>query len=169
MSCNPKDFWKYVNSQLKTRPAINEIQLPDGTVTQDDLQKAEAFNRFFTSIFTKEAPAHLPSLHIDHFVDPVGLPIISTELICSKLRKLDSYKSPGPDGWPLWALKETADSICIPLSILYSRSLDTGVLLDGWKRGHVTPVYKRGGHSCPNNYRPITLTSVVGNILESII
>ena len=47
MSCNPKGFWKYVNSQLKTRPAINEIQLPDGTVTQDDLQKAEAFNQFF--------------------------------------------------------------------------------------------------------------------------
>ena len=39
MSCNPKGFWKYVNSQLKTCPAINEIQLPDGTVTQDDLQK----------------------------------------------------------------------------------------------------------------------------------
>ena len=47
--------------------------------------------------------------------DPVGLPVISTELICSKLCKLDPYKSPGPDGWPLWALQETADSICIPL------------------------------------------------------
>ena len=50
-----------MNSQFKTRPAINEIQLPDGTVTQDDLQKAEAFNQYFTSVFTKEAPAHLPS------------------------------------------------------------------------------------------------------------
>ena len=33
----------------------------------------------------------------------------------------------------------------------------------------MTPVYKKGGRSCPNNYRPITLTSVVGKILESII
>ena len=33
----------------------------------------------------------------------------------------------------------------------------------------MTPVYKKGGCSCPNNYRPITLTSVVGKILESII
>ena len=169
MSCNPKGFWKYVNSQLKTRPAINEIQLPDGTIAQDDVQKAEAFNQFFTSIFTKEAPTHLPSLHIDHVVDPVGLPDISTELVCSMLHKLDSYKSPGPDGWPLWALKETAESICIPLSILYSRSLDTGILPDGWKRGHLTPVYKKGSRSSPNNYRPITLTSVIGKILESII
>ena len=46
-------------------------------------------------------------------------------------------------GWPPWAIKETAESICIPLSILDSRSLDTGVLPDGWKRGHVTPGYKK--------------------------
>ena len=46
--------------------------------------------------------------------------------------------------------------------------LDTGVLPEGWKRGHVTPLYKKGGCSCPNNYRSITLTSVVGKILESI-
>ena len=47
--------------------------------------------------------------------------------------------------------------------------MDTGVLPDGWKKRHVTPVYKKGGRSCPNNYRPITLTSVVGKILESTI
>ena len=86
----------------------------------------------------------LPSLHIDHFVDPVGLPVISTELICSKLRKLDSYKSPGPDGWPLWALKETADSICIPLSILYSRSLDTGVLARWLEKGSCDTCLQEG-------------------------
>ena len=56
-----------------------------------------------------------------------------------------------------------------PLSILYSRSLDTGCPPDGWMKGHVTSVYKRGGHSSANNYQPITLTSVVGKILESII
>lgn len=56
------------------------------------------------------------------------------------------------------------------MSILYSRSLNTGVIPDGWKKGHVTPVYKKVGHSSPNNHWPITLTSVVvGKILESII
>ena len=68
MSCNPKGFWKYVNSQLKTRPAINEIQLPDGTIAQDDVQKAEAFNQFFTSIFTKEAPIVHQGMYFDKMI-----------------------------------------------------------------------------------------------------
>ena len=44
------------------------------------------------------------------------------------------------------ALKETADLICIPLSILYSRSLDTGVLPDGCmeEESCMTSIYKQG-------------------------
>ena len=46
----------------------------------------------FASIFTKGAFTHLPSLHIAQMVDPVDLPVISMEILCSKLHKLDSYK-----------------------------------------------------------------------------
>ena len=90
-------------------------------------------------------------------------------LTISSLAFLESYFFLFPNGWPLWALKETASSICIPLSILVLKSLDTGVLPSSWKRGHVTPVHKKGCRKNPNNYHPITLTSVVGKILESII
>ena len=95
--------------------------------------------------------------------DPLDLPVGSTELVCSKLHKLDSYKSPGPNGWLLWDLKETANSLHIPSSIIYSRSLDTGVLPNGWKKDQVTPVYnyKYGGCNSLNNYWPITLNFVV--------
>ena len=48
-----------MNSQLKTRPAINEIQLPDGTVTQDDLQKAKAFNHLVVLLKKLLPPAKL--------------------------------------------------------------------------------------------------------------
>ena len=80
-----------MSSQLKTRPAINQIQLTHGTITQDDVQKAKAFNEFLlVYILTKQAPAHLPSMHTDQVVDPVvGLPVISTELVCSKLTAIN--------------------------------------------------------------------------------
>ena len=52
---------------------------------------------------------------------------------------------------------------------LFSKLLDTGVLPSIWNRGHGTPIHKKGSRSSPNNYQPITLTSVIGKILESIV
>ena len=38
-----------------------------------------------------------------------------------------------------------------------------------WKLAHVTPIYKKGGKSNPGNYRPVSLTCVVGKLLERLI
>ena len=66
-------------------------------------------------------------------------------------------------------LKETADSISLPLYILFTKSINAGTLPAAWKQGHVTPIYKKGPRCLVQNYRPITLTSIIGKILESII
>ena len=38
-----------------------------------------------------------------------------------------------------------------------------------WKKANITPVYKKGDKSLPDNYRPIELTSVISKVLEKII
>ncbi|KAG8433513.1 hypothetical protein GDO86_017703 [Hymenochirus boettgeri] len=38
-----------------------------------------------------------------------------------------------------------------------------------WKKADVIPIFKKGSRSQPGNYRPVSLTSVVGKILESLI
>ena len=38
-----------------------------------------------------------------------------------------------------------------------------------WRTANVTPIYKKGSRQVPGNYRPISLTSQVGKLLESII
>ena len=65
-------------------------------------------------------------------------------------------------------LKETAQEICLPLSILFKRSLQTSSVPDIWKRALVTPIHKKGDRSKVENYHPISLTSTI-RILESII
>ena len=37
-----------------------------------------------------------------------------------------------------------------------------------WKRAHVTPVYKKGDKSDPNNYRPVSLLSVCSKVIERV-
>ena len=56
----------------------------------------------------------------------------------------------------------TADSISLPLCILFTKSLNA------WKKGCVTPIYKKAPCHLIQNYRPITLTSIIGQILDSI-
>ena len=66
-------------------------------------------------------------------------------------------------------LKETAAEISIPLSIIFSKSLQSGHLPECWKIANVVPIHKSGSRHFTNNYRPISLICVVGKVLESII
>ena len=62
-----------------------------------------------------------------------------------------------------------SDCLAKPLCILYKQSLIAGLISKDWKCANITPVYKKGCKFKPSNYRPISLTSQVAKILESIV
>ena len=66
-------------------------------------------------------------------------------------------------------LIKLADSIKEPLCILFNRSLDTGVVPDDWKKANVTPIFKSGQRENTCNYRPVSLTSHISKVMESIL
>ena len=66
-------------------------------------------------------------------------------------------------------LKGCIRSISAPLCILFNRSISEGVFPDLWKRATITPLFKKGDKSFPSNYRPVSLLSSSGKILERII
>ena len=57
---------------------------------------------------------------------------------------------------------------CAPLTKLFRQSLAEGILPDEWKQAHVIPILKKGSRHKVTNYRPISLTSIVVKILESV-
>ena len=85
------------------------------------------------------------------------------------LDKLKIDKSPGPDRIHNRVLYETRDVILEPLTKLLTTSLESGKLPDDWKTANVTPIFKKGKKSDPNNYRPVGLTSAVCKLIETII
>ena len=53
-----------------------------------------------------------------------------------------------------------------PLTILFNRCFSEGIFPNIWKIAHVTPLHKKGSENLCNNYRPISLLSCVGKVLE---
>jgi len=82
------------------------------------------------------------------------------------LSNLDTHKSMGPDGMHLRVLRELADAIAEPLSITFERSWRTGEVPEDWRKADVTPVFKKREKEDPGNYRPVSLTSIPGKMME---
>ena len=47
--------------------------------------------------------------------------------------------------------------------------MDLGEVPSGWRQANVIPIFKKGNRALMSNYRPVSLTSIVGKLLESII
>jgi hypothetical protein len=55
------------------------------------------------------------------------------------------------------------------LTILFNKSVTTGIVPSDWRTANVSPVYKKGQKYNPENYRPISLTCICCKLLEHLI
>ncbi len=85
------------------------------------------------------------------------------------LLDLDTTKAPGPDGISPRMLTEPTVEITPALILHYQSSLNIGVVPQDWRTAHVTPGFKKEKRYRPENYRPISLTSVPCTLKEHII
>jgi len=53
--------------------------------------------------------------------------------------------------------------------IIFERSWITGKVPEDWRKASVTPIFKKGKKEDPGNYRPVSLTSIPGKVMEQLI
>jgi len=95
--------------------------------------------------------------------------VFALEDVKKKLSKFRQDKSTGADDIGLRLLNNIQDDLCVPLYLLFRKSLNDGMVPDDWRSANVSPLYKSGSRTNVENYRPVSLTSQIYNIFESLI
>ena len=160
-----KHFYAYARSKLKTKSGIADLE--DGNkFARSNEDKATTLNNFFFGVFTKENLENIPAFDDRHFQESLSDISFTKEDVLQKLKSLKINKSPWPDGHHLHVLKEVAEVLADPLTLVLNKILSTGPLPQLWKDANVTPIFKQGKKSSPGNYRPVSLTSVICKLME---
>ena len=58
-------------------------------------------------------------------------------------------------------LKELSSVIAEPLAKLFQNSLVQGIVSNNWREANITALFKKGSKSASQNYRPVSLTSII--------
>ena len=126
----------------------------------------------YLSVFTTEDISSLPVPFTKFYgnkSEHLGQLFVTPEMIAQKIKKKKDNKSPGVDGIPPKLLKEIVEQISTPLAKLFNLSLEEGIVPSEWKDANITLLFKKESRNKPDNYRPVSLTSVVCKLLETLI
>ena len=139
----------------------------DGSYTEDAKKCASTLNDFFGSQFCAQHQLNADkSVHAKLSHESLE---VTTNGVIKLLNCIKSGKSPGSDALrkedltidPIWTAK------CF--AAIFNASLRNSELPCEWKMAHVAPLHKKGAADQPNNYRPISLTSIPCMLLERIV
>ena len=89
--------------------------------------------------------------------------------IIDAIKELNNHSAAGPDDVPATLIRQCADSVLIPLKIMWRSSLECGIVPELYKQCFVCPVHKKGDKVTPGNYRPIALTSHMIKVFERVL
>ena len=125
---------------------------------------ASELNLYFQSVF--QSTAQHPTAPTPQVGPFDSYTIITRDVVYQHLNALNAATSPGPDNHHPALLKNCAETLAIPLSIIYSLCIKEGIFPESWRTANIVPIHKNGPTTIASNYRPISLWSVISKIFE---
>ena len=172
---NSKLYWKLLKDIFKTKTKTEIPPLQESNdhgvarIIYNDTDKVEALNNYFvyvSSLLDNEPTLPDFRLLCNDILDNI---VIGEQDIIDIISILPVNKAIGPDNISHKMLKATIFSIAYPLKLLFNRSLNDCSFPKCWKLANVLPLFKKGDPSVLSNYRPVSLLSCVGKIMERVV
>ena len=170
-----KSFYAYVRSKQNVRDKVGPLKDNAGNIITQGFLMAEELNMHFSSVFTREDNISFPvpeTKFNGSEGERLGQLVVTPEVVASTINNMEESKSPGVDGISPKILIEIVEQIifyCMPLVHVFNMSLQEGIVPLEWKESNIIPLFKKGSRNKSVNYRPVSLTSVICKLLETII
>ena len=179
---NIKGTWNEIKKLLNKNRKVSKYPktfIRDGVEYSDPKSIADSFNSFFTGIGPKLAqsintdgkPSHVSYLGESHHTLNFDFNFTNSSRILKIIKNFKAKGSSGDDEVTSIFLKhERVSHLFAPcLSILINQSLHTGIFPDRLKIAKVVPLFKDKGDDFDfENYRPISLLSVISKVYERV-
>ena len=148
----------------------NETHLPtlidNGIEATTNTDKAELLNAYFSKQSTLDDNNHPLPPNIEPSDSSLSSISISVDDVRDAISCINPSKASGPDLISPRLIREGSDELCKPLSTFFTNLLDHSLFPSSYKLANVTPIFKKGDPSKPSNYRPVSLLSCMGKLME---
>uniref|UniRef100_A0A7E4ZW63 Reverse transcriptase domain-containing protein n=1 Tax=Panagrellus redivivus TaxID=6233 RepID=A0A7E4ZW63_PANRE len=155
----PKDFYNYIKNRTKRKAPICTIE-SNGTVLTDNKDKAEALGDYYSTVW--ETPSNITSQVGSISNAPtskLSFYTIEPTHVAQALQKVKPSLHPTSDGISGIILKKCANSLALPLSILFNHCLIYEQLPQCFGHSTIIPFPKQPSATLPKEHRPISITS----------
>jgi hypothetical protein len=168
---NPKIFWAFIKQKKGSSNGYPSRMYYKNHSSTIGSEMCDLFAQCFSSIYqSSNIAVDLSRLVKDEVTSSYMTKVVfSTDQVMRALRGLDTNKGAGSDSIsPMYAVK-CAESLSMPLSLIFNKSLSVGVFPTLWKEARIVPIYKSGDKSNVENFRPISILPVFGKVFESLL
>lgn len=160
-----KTIWGIVNRELPPRsssgsctPSSYELNAFFTSVSEA-VNKTIAVSNVDPHFFLNRAPSPSNSFYM--------APVVETDVRQAILKMKNSASSDFYD-FNSQIFKASADSLVLPLTLLFNKCVAEGNWPNDLKITKIIPIFKKGGEDLPDNYRPVAIGPIISKTFEII-